>query len=169
MHVFNEASLRYTAANLVKNTEQNTKANKQPRKRQHKTKWNEHKEEVEEEEEEEEEDLISEGGGGDRGRLVSWLVLWAQSTTKDYIRAEQFCRTVIHIRSHNTTIKSWLKKNFLAYLHSTGTQHGNLHPAGWPSLSCEPTQELMLATANTGKTRETFWKKCRWMDWKSRN
>ena len=32
-----------------------------------------------------------------------------------------------------------------------------------------PTQEPVLATANTGKNRERFWKKCRWMDRKGRN
>ena len=46
---------------------------------------------------------------------------------------------------------------FLAYLYSVGTKHGNLHPAGWPILDCGPTQEPMLATATTGKTRERFW------------
>ena len=46
------------------------------------------------------------------------------------------------------------------YLYSANTQHGNLHPAGWPILFCGPTQEAVLATANTGKTRERFWKKC---------
>ena len=30
---------------------------------------------------------------------------------------------------------------FIAYLYSAGTQHGNLHPAGWPILFCGPTQE----------------------------
>ena len=40
---------------------------------------------------------------------------------------------------------------FLAYLYSAGTQHGNLHPAGWPILVCGPTQEPVLATANTGE------------------
>ena len=44
-------------------------------------------------------------------------------------------------------------------LYSASTQHGNLHPAGWPTLFCWPTQEPVLATANTGKTRERFWKK----------
>ena len=33
----------------------------------------------------------------------------------------------------------------------------NLQPAGWPILFCGPTQELVLATANTGKNRERFW------------
>ena len=44
-----------------------------------------------------------------------------------------------------------------------GTQHGNLHQL---SVSMSrvtnfifgPTQEPVLATANTGKTRERFWK-----------
>ena len=57
---------------------------------------------------------------------------------------------------------------FGAYLYSTSTQRGNLHPAGWPILFCGPTQEPVLATANTGKTWERFWKKCRWMDRKGR-
>ena len=48
---------------------------------------------------------------------------------------------------------------FLAYLYSAGTQNGNLHPGGWPVLFCGPTQEPVLATANTGKNRERFWKK----------
>ena len=40
---------------------------------------------------------------------------------------------------------------FLAYLYSAGTQHGNLHPARWSILFCGPTQEPVLAAANTGK------------------
>ena len=39
-----------------------------------------------------------------------------------------------------------------------GTQHGNLHPARGPILLCGPTQETVLAAANTGKTWERFWK-----------
>ena len=58
---------------------------------------------------------------------------------------------------------------FSACLYSAGTQHGNLHPAGWPILFCGPTQEPVLAAANTEKTWERFWKKCRWMGWKGRN
>ena len=45
----------------------------------------------------------------------------------------------------------------------------NEEHAGWPILFCGPTQEPVLATANTGKTRKRFWKKCRWMDRKGRN
>ena len=49
---------------------------------------------------------------------------------------------------------------FLAYfnLYSAGTQHGNLHPTGWPIIFCGPTQEPVLAKANTGKNCERFWK-----------
>ena len=45
---------------------------------------------------------------------------------------------------------------FLAYLYPPGTQHGNLHPAGGPISFCGPTQEPVLATANTGKNREVL-------------
>ena len=47
---------------------------------------------------------------------------------------------------------------FLAYLYSVDTQHGNPHQAGWPISFCGPTQQPVLATANTIKTRERFWK-----------
>ena len=71
---------------------------------------------------------------------------------------------VIYFTSHYTT-----SHVFWAYLYSAGTRHGNLHPTGWPILSCGPTLEPVLATANTRKNRERFWKKCRWMDRKGRN
>ena len=45
---------------------------------------------------------------------------------------------------------------FLAYLYSASTQYGNLHTAGWPILFCGPTQEPVLATANTGKIGRGF-------------
>ena len=48
---------------------------------------------------------------------------------------------------------------FWAYLYSAGTQHGNLHPAGWPILFCGPTQEPVLATADTGKKSEVVLEK----------
>ena len=34
---------------------------------------------------------------------------------------------------------------------------GDLHRAGWPILFCRPSQEPVLATANTAKTCERFW------------
>ena len=44
---------------------------------------------------------------------------------------------VIHFKSHHHTTSH----AFWAYLYSAGTQHGNLHPAGWPILFCGPTQK----------------------------
>ena len=40
-----------------------------------------------------------------------------------------------------------------------GTQHGNLHQFSvtMSRVICGPTQEPVLVTANTGKTRERFW------------
>ena len=58
---------------------------------------------------------------------------------------------------------------FIAYLYSAGTQHGNLHPAGWPILFCGPTQEPCVSHSQKRKNRERFWKKCRWMDRNCRN
>ena len=49
-----------------------------------------------------------------------------------------------------------------AYLYSAGTQHGNLHSASWPIFFGRPTQEPVLATDSTGKTRGRFGEKCRW-------
>ena len=60
-------------------------------------------------------------------------------------------------------------KCFGAYLYSAGTQNRNLRLAGWTILFYGPRQEPVLVTANTGKTRERYWKKCRWMDRKGRN
>ena len=54
--------------------------------------------------------------------------------------------------------KSCFNKYFLASLYSARTQHGNLHPAGWPILFCGPTHESVLATANTGKIGRGFGK-----------
>ena len=66
-----------------------------------------------------------------------------------------------------TQKKQWHR--FWSLLYSAGTQHGNLHPAGWPILFWGPTQKLVLPTANTGKSQERFWKKCRWMDREGKN
>ena len=66
--------------------------------------------------------------------------------------------------------ENWVSCCFLANLYSADTRHGNLHPTGWPILFCGPTQEPVLATANTGKkSREILEKKYRWMDQKGRN
>ena len=62
-----------------------------------------------------------------------------------------FCLSVILFTSHDTT-----SRVFSAYLYSTGTRHGNLHPAGWPILFCGPTQEPVLATANRKNSGEVM-------------
>ena len=70
---------------------------------------------------------------------------------------------VIHFTSHHNTF-------FLAYLYSAGTQHGNLHLAGWPILFCGPTQEPCVSHSQHRRNRDRFWKKkSRWMDRKGRN
>ena len=81
--------------------------------------------------------------------LVSKLVLWAQSTTKDYIRAEHKLHSIVELFISQVIIPQVMF--FLAY--SAGTQHGNLHPTGWPILFCGPTLEPVLATANAGEKK----------------
>ena len=89
--------------------------------------------------------------------LVSSLVIWAQSTTKDYIRAEHKLHSICKLFISQVIIPHVFHV-FLAYLYSAGTQHGNLHSAGWLILFCRPTQEPVLATANTGKNWNRFLK-----------
>ena len=98
--------------------------------------------------------------------LVCWC-FWAQSTTKDYIRAEHKFHSIFMLFISQVIIPQVM---FLSQdLYYVGTQHRNLYPAGWPILFCRPTQELALATANAGKNPERFWKKCRWVDRKGSN
>ena len=105
-----------------------------------------------------------------RRKFVSRLVVWAQSITKAYIRAEQKLHSISKLFiSQVITPQVICCCCFLAYLCSAGIKHGNLHPARWPSLFCRPRQDSVLATANRGKTWEKFWKKCRWMYQKGRN
>ena len=117
-------------------------------------------------------------------KIISQLVLWAQSNTKDYIRAENKLQSISQIfipqviipyvsffsnRSSNcihnfgTPPQEHSNKCFRGYLYSAGTQHGNQHQlsvtwAGWPILFCGPTHELVLATANAA-TRERILEK----------
>ena len=89
-------------------------------------------------------------------------MLWAQSTIKDYIRAEHKLLSVSQLIISQVMIPQVMLLFcccccfLLTYLYSSGTQHGNLHPGGWPSLFCGPTQEPELAAANTGKTSDGF-------------
>ena len=83
-------------------------------------------------------------------------MLWAQSATKDYIRAEHKLHSISKLVISQVIIPQ--SHGFWAYLYSAGTQHGNLQPAGWPILFCEPTQEPVLAIANAGKNQRGFGK-----------
>ena len=82
-------------------------------------------------------------------------MLWAQSTTKDYIRLNKNFALfqVICFTSHFKTSHA-----FSSYLYSTATQHGNLYPTGWPILFCEPTKEPCVSHSQHRKNRERFWK-----------
>ena len=112
-------------------------------------------------------------------------MLWSQSATQVYTRAENklqsisklfipqvitpqvsFLKTELKFYPQFQNVNQENKNNntyFGAYLDSVGTQHRNLHREGWTFLFCGPTQEQELATVNTGKTREMFWKNaCEW-------
>ena len=93
-------------------------------------------------------------------KLVSELVLWAQSTTKDYIRAEHKLHSITKLFISQVIIPQvkFLLLFFLAHLHSAGTPHGALPPAGWPILFCGPTQEPCASHSQHRKNRERFWK-----------
>ena len=80
-------------------------------------------------------------------------MLWAQSTTKDYVRAEHKFHSISKLFISQVIIP--IHEFFLAYSHSAGTQHGNLHPEGWPILH----RNHVLATANTGKIGRDFGEK----------
>ena len=64
---------------------------------------------------------------------------------------------------------SYHKSCFWAYLYSEGTQHRNLHLAGWPILFYGPTQEPCVRHSEHRRNWEKFWQKSRWMDRKGRN
>ena len=74
---------------------------------------------------------------------------WAQSTKKDYIRAERKLHSISKLLISQFVTPQVIC--FWAYLYSAGTQHGTLHPAGWPMLIYGPSQEPVLAAVNTGK------------------
>ena len=74
---------------------------------------------------------------------------------------------VINFISHHTTSIFYYYYS-LAYLYSAGTQHGNLHPARWPVSFCGPTQEPVLAEANTGKNLRAVLEKKNAGEWTRR-
>ena len=63
---------------------------------------------------------------------------WTQSWTQTLLYLQ-----IIHFTSHYTH-----KSCFFSLLIFRGHSTRNLHPAGWPSWFCWPTQEPVLATAN---------------------
>ena len=86
--------------------------------------------------------------------IFSYLVLSVQSTTKDYIRAEHKLHSISKLFISQIIISQVMF--FWAYFYSVGTQHGNLHLAGWPILFCGPTQEPCISHSQNRKNRESF-------------
>ena len=82
-------------------------------------------------------------------------MLWAQSTTKDCIRAEHKFHCISKLFISEVIIPQVI---FLTYIYSVGTQHGNLHPAGWPILFCGSAQEPSVSHSQHRKNRKRFWK-----------
>ena len=91
--------------------------------------------------------------------LVSKLVSWCFVPSQPQRITSRLNTNFTLSRSYSFYESFYHKSFFFTYLHFAGTQQGNLHPTGWPILLCGPTQEPLLATANTGKNRERFWKK----------
>ena len=100
-------------------------------------------------------------------RSVSYLVLWAQSTTKVYIRAEH----KLHSSQGHSFHKSSYHKSRFFFSLFIFCRHSTWEPASgrWPILFCRPTQEPCVSHSQHRKNQERFWKKCRWMDCKGRN
>ena len=99
--------------------------------------------------------------------LVSQLVLSAQSTTKEYIRAEQKLHPITKLFISQVIV---LQVMFFSLYVFRG--HSQQEPASGshlflfcrptqepaPILFCGPTQEAVSATSNTRKNWERFWK-----------
>ena len=85
-------------------------------------------------------------------------MLWAQSATKDYIKAEHKLHSTSKLFVSQVTTPQVMFFFFIAYLYSAGTQHRNLHAAGWPILLCRPTQEPCVSHCQHRKNWETFGK-----------
>ena len=88
------------------------------------------------------------------------MLLWAQSSTKDCIRAEHKLHSISKLFISQVTIPQvvFFSSSFFAYLYSAGSQHGNPRPIGWPILFCGPTQEPVIATANAWEIGRGFGK-----------
>ena len=83
------------------------------------------------------------------GCWCCWLVLWAQSTTKDYIRAERELHSVSKISTSQVIIPQ-VMFFFWAYLYSACTQHGNLPPSAGRHMR-EPCVSHSLHRKNIGR------------------
>ena len=99
-------------------------------------------------------------------QLVSYLVHWAQSTTKDFIKAGHKFHSISELFISQVIIPQviFFQPIYIPRALNPGTclRQGDLF------YSAGLHKNHVLATANTGN-RETFWKKCGWMDWTSRN
>ena len=95
-------------------------------------------------------------------------MLRAQSTTKDYIRAEHKLNSIFKLvipqviipQSHVffvVVVFFW----GVAYLYPRALNTGTCIKQGDLFYSADLHRNHVLATANTGKNRGTFWKKCR--------
>ena len=112
-------------------------------------------------------------------------MLWAQSTYHKGLyqgwKETSIYPLVSHSMSHYFTSLFFSNRNS-NYIHDFGTETQNNNNTcfgaclflralktgtcncclqwwtGWPVLFCGPTQEPVIATANTGKARERFWK-----------
>ena len=94
--------------------------------------------------------------------LRSWLVFEpSQPQRITYIRAKNKLQSMSKlfipqvIKQQATSLFFIFFSLFIFRGHSTR----DLLPAGWPFSFCGPTQELVLATANTGKLGSGFGKK----------
>ena len=96
-------------------------------------------------------------------------MLWAQSTTKENIRAEHklYYNSKLNIISQVIILSQVMF--FLAYLYARALNTGTCIRQGDLFYSAGLHRNYVLATANTGQNRETFWQKCRSMDRKGRS
>ena len=108
--------------------------------------------------------------GGPGRASFTWLVSWCFEPSQPQRITPGLNITSLYLQViYCTSLYTTSNMVFWAHLCSADTRQGNLHPARWSFLFCGPTQEPVLAAANTGTTLGRFCKKCRWMDRKGRN
>ena len=76
-------------------------------------------------------------------------MLWDQSTTKDYITAEDELHSISKLFIWQVIIPQvmFFEPIYIPWALNTGT----CIQLGWPNLFCGPKREPVLATANAGK------------------